>query len=155
MDYILNKRLKLTHGKSDNNELVSVIPRRFLVLLKSNLFLKIQTRWTCLNTYQFDSVIKRIRCKINLHKFFLKKDEPTPASLSFIFGLFNINTIFIINVKNVQMSIQYTAPRFEPTTTWHMSQHPQPLDQGSRPIYKSCYWINYNQVNWKELNQLK
>ena len=44
---------------------------------------------------------------------------PTPASFSFIFGLFKQSSIQIlqqINVKNVN-SIQYMAPGFEPTTS--------------------------------------
>ena len=43
---------------------------------------------------------------------------PTSASFSFIFGLFNQTIQFFqqINVKNVQMSIQYTAPGFKPMT---------------------------------------
>ena len=44
------------------------------------------------------------------------KNGPITASFSFIFGLFQANnTIFTANqkIKNVQMSIQYTAPGFE------------------------------------------
>ena len=45
------------------------------------------------------------------------KNGPTPASFSFIFGLFKQTIQYLqqINVKNV-MSIQYPAPGFEPTT---------------------------------------
>ena len=49
------------------------------------------------------------------------KNGPTPASFSFIFGLFKQTIQFLqqINVKNV-MSIQYPVLGFEPTTfqTW-------------------------------------
>ena len=50
------------------------------------------------------------------------KNGPTPASFSFIFSLFKqAQLLFLqqISVKNV-MSIQYTAPGFELTTsgTW-------------------------------------
>ena len=54
------------------------------------------------------------------------KNGPTPASFSFIFGLFKQKIQFLqqIIVKNVQVSIQYTAPGFEPTTlqTWVVTQ---------------------------------
>ena len=60
------------------------------------------------------------RCQKQLEWISLFKNGPTPASFSLNFGLFqtNINTILQqINVKNVN-SIQYTAPGFEPTTSW-------------------------------------
>ena len=43
---------------------------------------------------------------------------PTPASFSFIFGLFKqtLQFLLLINVKNVK-SIQYKAPGFELTTS--------------------------------------
>ena len=46
---------------------------------------------------------------------------PTPASFSFIFGLFKQPIQFLqqINVKNVQVSIQYMAPGFEPKPYEH------------------------------------
>ena len=52
--------------------------------------------------------------------FLFFKNGPTPASFSFIFGLFKQTLqIFTTNVCE-KMSIQYTAPGFEPTTlgTW-------------------------------------
>ena len=58
---------------------------------------------------------------VYLQNVFLK-NGPTPASFSFIFSLFQQTIQFLqqINVKNVQVSIQYMAPGFEPTTfkTW-------------------------------------
>ena len=59
--------------------------------------------------------------------FILKKIGPTPASFSFIFSLFKqtlLQFLQQINVKNV-MSIQYTAPGFEPTTfgSWASSHY--------------------------------
>ena len=54
---------------------------------------------------------------------------PTPASFSFIFGLFqaNINTIFTTNQceKNIQMSIQYTySVGIQTYDLSNMSRHP-------------------------------
>ena len=48
------------------------------------------------------------------------KNGPTPASFSLIFGLFKQTIQFLqqINVKNVQISIQYIAPGFDPLTFW-------------------------------------
>ena len=44
-------------------------------------------------------------------------NRPTPASFSFIFGLFqtNVDIIFTMN-QCEKMSNQYTAPGFKPTT---------------------------------------
>ena len=48
--------------------------------------------------------------------FFFSKNGPTPASISFIFGLIQTkNKIFTTN-QSEKMSIQYTAPGFKPTT---------------------------------------
>ena len=44
------------------------------------------------------------------------KNGPTPASFSFIFGLFQTNNIILTENQYDKMSIQYTAPGFEPTT---------------------------------------
>ena len=46
------------------------------------------------------------------------KNGPTPASFTFIFDLFKPIIQFLqqFNVKN-DMSIQYTAPGFKPTTS--------------------------------------
>ena len=52
---------------------------------------------------------------------------PTTASFSFIFSLFKQTIQFLqqINVKNVQISIQYTALGFKPTTfqTWVVTHY--------------------------------
>ena len=58
---------------------------------------------------------------------FLKKNRPTPASFSFIFGLFK-QTLQIFNTNICEkMSIQYTVLGFEPTTfgTWVSSHNQQ------------------------------
>ena len=53
---------------------------------------------------------------------FFKKNGPSPASFSVLFGLFKQTIQFLqqINVKNVQISIQHMLPGFKPTTyqTW-------------------------------------
>ena len=47
----------------------------------------------------------------------LLKNGPSPASFSFIFGLFQTNIDTILQQINVKkMSIQYTALGYEPTT---------------------------------------
>ena len=52
------------------------------------------------------------------------KIGPTPASFSFIFGLFK-QTLQFYNNNMWKMSIQYTVPGFEPTTfgTWVYSHN--------------------------------
>ena len=48
--------------------------------------------------------------------FFLKKNWPTPASFSFIFGLFKQTLQFFTTNICEKMSIQFTVPGFKPTT---------------------------------------
>ena len=63
------------------------------------------------NEFRQVKTVSRLQCKFN---------GPNPASFSFIFALFKQTLRFLqqMNVKNVQMSIQYTAPGSEPTTFW-------------------------------------
>ena len=75
---------------------------------------KWQENWLCydVSKYELWSITG-----IDIIVFFYKKG-PSPASFSFICGLFQTNnTIFTTNqcIKNV-MSIQYLVPGFEPTT---------------------------------------
>ena len=44
------------------------------------------------------------------------KNEPTPASFSFIFSLFKQIIQFLQKNQNEKISIHYTAPGFVPTT---------------------------------------
>ena len=55
---------------------------------------------------------------LNINLLFFYKNGPNPASFSFIFGLFHLFSVFFKYMW--KMSIQYTAPGFEPTTfgTW-------------------------------------
>ena len=54
--------------------------------------------------------------------FFLK-NEPTPASFSFIFSIFK-QTIHFLQQIDVKMSIQYTELGFEPTTFQTSAHNP-------------------------------
>ena len=45
------------------------------------------------------------------------KNGPTPASFSFIFGLFQTNNTICTANQCEKISIQYTAPGYEPTTS--------------------------------------
>ena len=59
----------------------------------------------------------------------------TPASFSFIFGLFQINIPFLqqINVKKCPSSIRRQDDRISIHDLSNMSHQPWPLDQGSHP----------------------
>ena len=67
------------------------------------------------------------------------KNRPSPASFSFIFGLFKQTTQFLqqIKVKNV-MSIQLMAQGFKPTTSEHESS---PITTRTRAP-KSLRWFH-------------
>ena len=68
---------------------------------------------------------------------------PTPASFSFIFGLFKQTIQWLLQI-NVKMSIQYTVPGFEPIT----------IRPGLSPLIKICfrYFSSYNKASFEIYN---
>ena len=62
-------------------------------------------------------LLQTFKFRAILMSFFFFKNGPTPASFSFIFGLFKQASLqFLQQIYAEKMSIQYTVPGFEPTT---------------------------------------
>ena len=91
--------------------------------------------------------------------FFLKKNGPTPASFSFIFGLFKQASLqFLQQIYAEKMSIQYTLPGFEPSTfgTWvsslyHKTRAPAPITKMFVILKSKIVWTSFCQKIWYDL----
>ena len=69
------------------------------------------------NRASVNSLMHDIEVYRLLQIYFFLKNGPTPASFSFIFGLFKQTSLqFLQQIYLEKISIQYTVPGFEPTT---------------------------------------